>query len=61
MDNVKTDSYYIQKIRKDLEFIIEHMRNVDIVHDYGNVDLNVVYETLQNDIPELLELLTEKQ
>ena len=30
MDNVKTDSYYIEKIRKDLEFIVEHMRNVDI-------------------------------
>lgn len=107
MDNVKTDSYYIEKIRKDLEFIVEHMRNVDmeelnadevlldsmlfrmiqisanakkltdeyrlnrgdvpwgamfglrnrIVHDYGNVDLKVVYETLKYDIPELLELL----
>ena len=111
MDNIKTDGYYIQKIRKDLEFIIEHMKNVDIeelnlnevlldsmlfrmiqlsenakklsddykrmhgevpwnamyglrnriVHDYGNVDLKVVYETLRNDIPELLELLAEKQ
>lgn len=30
-----------------------------IVHDYGNVDLNVVYETLKNDIPELLEILSE--
>ena len=30
MDNVKTDSYYIEKIRKDLEFIANHMRNVDI-------------------------------
>ena len=30
MDNVKTDSYYIEKIRKDLEFIVDHMRNVDI-------------------------------
>ena len=29
-----------------------------IVHDYGNVDLNVVYETLTNDIPELLEILS---
>lgn len=107
MDNVKTDSYYIQKIRKDLEFIVDHMRNVDIeelnanevlldsmlfrmiqlsenakklsdeyklmngdvpwnavygfrnriVHDYGNVDLKVVYETLKNDIPELLKML----
>ena len=30
MDNIKTDSYYIQKIQNDLEFIVEHMRNVDI-------------------------------
>ena len=30
MDNVKTDSYYIEKIRTDLEFIVDHMRNVDI-------------------------------
>lgn len=30
MDNVKTDHYYIQKIRKDLEFIVKHMRDVDI-------------------------------
>ena len=29
-----------------------------IVHDYGNVDLNIVYETLKNDIPDLLELLS---
>lgn len=28
-----------------------------IVHDYGNVDLNIVYSTLTEDIPELLELL----
>lgn len=30
-----------------------------IVHDYRNVDLNIVYETLKNDIPSLLELLSE--
>ncbi|MBO4987690.1 MAG: DUF86 domain-containing protein [Lachnospiraceae bacterium] len=109
MDNVKTDSYYLEKIRKDLEFIVKHMRNVDIeelnanevlldsmmfrmiqisanakrlteeyrlthgdipwsaifglrnriVHEYGNVDLNVVYETMKYDVPELLELLEE--
>ena len=29
MDNIKNDAYYIQKIRKDLEFIVAHMRNVD--------------------------------
>ena len=109
MDNLKNDFYYIQKIQKDLEFIVLHMRDVDIeelknnevlmdsmlfrmiqisenakklsdgykakksdipwnalsglrnriVHDYGNVDLHVVYETLKNDIPDLLELLAE--
>lgn len=107
MDNVKNDNYYIRKIKKDLEFIILHMRDVDIeelnanevlldsmlfrmiqisenarklsddfkqerndipwialygmrnrlVHDYGHVDLTIVYETLKNDIPEVLELL----
>lgn len=31
-----------------------------IVHDYGNVDLNIVYETLKRDIPDLLELLTRE-
>lgn len=31
-----------------------------IVHDYGYVDLNIVYETLKNDIPELLELLSDE-
>lgn len=109
MDNVKADRYYIQKLRKDLDFIARHMQNVDleelsaneilldsmlfrmiqisenakrlsdeykklhsdipwnalyglrnrIVHDYGNVDLYVVYETLKNDIPGLIELLEE--
>ena len=28
-----------------------------IVHDYGNVDLNVDFETLKPDIPELLEII----
>ena len=31
-----------------------------IVHDYGNVDLNVVFETLKIDIPQLLEMILEK-
>jgi uncharacterized protein with HEPN domain len=31
-----------------------------IVHDYGNVDLNIVYETLKYDIPDLLEQLSEE-
>ena len=32
-----------------------------IVHDYGSVDLSIVYETLKNDIPELLEQLCESK
>lgn len=107
MDNIKDDNYYIQKLRKDIEFIVVHMQDVDleelnanevlldsmlfrmiqlsenakklsekyrqehnnvpwnsiyglrnrIVHDYGNVDLEVVYETLKKDIPELMEMI----
>lgn len=110
MDNVKGDSYYVQKIVKDLTFVMSQMQNVDIdelkeneilldsmlfrmiqisenskkisekyknqhadipwnavygfrnriVHDYGNVDLNIVYETLKNDIPDLFELLSKE-
>lgn len=109
MDNVKNDNYYLKKIHEDLEFIVLHMRNVDIeelhdneilldsmlfrmiqlsenakkltddykikhgeipwnamygllnriVHDYGSVDLKVVFETLKYDIPELLSMLSE--
>lgn len=32
-----------------------------IVHDYGNVDLNIVFETLKYDIPKLLERLTNNK
>ena len=28
-----------------------------IVHDYGNVDLDIFYSTLKDDIPELLEMI----
>lgn len=29
------------------------------IHDYGNVDLDVVFETLKNDIPELLKSMSD--
>lgn len=107
MDNTKNDNYYLDKIRKNIEFIVVHMKDVDlqelnenevlldsmlfrmiqisenakrlsekykeennnlpwneltglrnrIVHDYGNVDLNIVFETLKYDIPDLMEKL----
>ncbi|MCR5101391.1 MAG: DUF86 domain-containing protein [Butyrivibrio sp.] len=109
MDNIKNDHYYLGKIKNDLSFIVDHMRDVDlqelnenevlldsmlfrmiqisenakklsseyksskkelpwdemsglrnrIVHDYGNVDLNVVFETLKYDIPDLLKRIEE--
>ncbi|WP_442856337.1 HepT-like ribonuclease domain-containing protein [Butyrivibrio sp. WCE2006] len=109
MDNIKNDHYYLEKIKKDIAFIVTHMKDVDlqelnenevlldsmlfrmiqisenakklsaeykseksglpwdemsglrnrIVHDYGNVDLEIVYETLKYDIPELMEQLKE--
>ena len=107
MDNIKNDSYYVGRIKEDLEFIVNHTYNIDtkelndneilldsmlfrliqisenakrlsdeykethasvpwlaiyglrnrIVHDYGNVDLNIVYSTLKDDIPELLRII----
>ena len=109
MDNRKNDSYYLDKIRTDIAFIIAHVKDVDIkelhdneilldsmlfrmiqisenakrlsekykeeksnlpwnelaglrnrvVHDYGSVDLSIVFETLKYDIPELMEQLIE--
>lgn len=109
MDNLKGDTYYVQKIKQDLQFIIEHMKNVDkeelnaneilldsmlfrmiqisenakklsddykrdnsevpwnalyglrnrIVHDYGNFVIDIVYDTLKHDIPEMLRLIAE--
>ena len=50
MDNIKNDNYYLEKIKKDIAFIVIHMKNVD---------LNIVYETLKYDIPELMEQLRE--
>ncbi len=37
---------------------IKGMRN-KIVHEYGHIDLAVVYNTITKDIPELLQLLRE--
>ena len=109
MDNPKNDKYYSDKVRKDLEFIANHMSGVDIgsfnedevlqdsmmfrlvqisenakklsdvykaehseipwndiyglrnriVHEYGNVDLRIVYDTLKYDIPDVLNRLTK--
>ena len=33
---------------------IKGLRN-RIVHEYGNVDMSVVYDTIKNDLPQLLD------
>ncbi len=109
MDNVKNDQYYLEKIKTDLMFIMDHtagktkeeieadellidsimfriiqisenngklsdefkaahkdvpwlaikgMRN-RIVHDYGYVDLTIVYDTVIHGITEMYEKLNE--
>ena len=30
MDNVKNDAYYVKRLKQDLEFVVTHMKNVDI-------------------------------
>lgn len=107
MQNPKNDQYYLSKLKKDLGFILDHMKGMSeedfgdneilqdsmmfrliqisenaaklskefkeraadipwgdiyglrnrIVHDYGKVDLHIVYVTLARDIPELSALL----
>ncbi len=37
---------------------LKGMRN-RIVHEYGNVDLEVIYETVISDIPRLLKTLSD--
>lgn len=64
----KTDEYFVDKIRTDLQFIIDHTRgleqkefeNDEVLVDsvmYGNVDLSVIYYTVKDDIPTLLDVL----
>lgn len=107
MDNVKNDIYYIEKMLKDIRFIVEKTKGVSlyalkenevlcdsvlfrliqisensvkltpafkethreipwqaikgmrnrIVHEYGDVDLEIVYQTVTEDIPEIGKLL----
>ena len=107
MNRIKDDAYYLEKILKDIDFILVHMENVSknqlqenevlldsmqfrliqisenasklssnykqrhteidwheiyglrnwLVHDYGNVDYEIVFSTLVKDIKPLKERL----
>ena len=58
-ENAKKLSAEYKNVKSELPWDeMSGLRN-RIVHDYGNVDLDIVYETLKYDIPELLEQLRE--
>lgn len=63
MDNQKADDYYLRKIVTDLKFILAHTEGLRnrIVHEYGKVDLSIVHDTVQKDIPELLRTLEQAE
>ena len=53
-ENAKKLSDEIKETNRDVPWrALAGFRN-RIVHDYGNVDLNIVYETLKNNIPSIV-------
>ena len=57
-ENAKHLSEDVKEKNGDIPWMdIYGLRN-RIVHDYGNVDYGVVYDTLKYDIPEVAELMT---
>ncbi|MBR5732636.1 MAG: DUF86 domain-containing protein [Lachnospiraceae bacterium] len=58
-ENAKRLSEEFKAVRKDIPWkAICGLRN-RIVHDYGNVDIDIIYSTLKDDIPELLKAISE--
>ncbi|SFT52152.1 Uncharacterized conserved protein, contains HEPN domain [Lachnospiraceae bacterium XBD2001] len=56
-ENAKHLSEEYRRSRPSIPWMaISGLRN-RIVHDYGHVELGIVYETLKNDIPELLSVI----
>ena len=55
MDNLKTNALKAQNPAIPWR-AMKGLRN-RIVHEYGNVDLTIVYETVMHDIPALLHSL----
>ena len=58
-ENAKRLSEEYKQERKRIPWNAIYGLSNRIVHDYGNVDLDVVFETLKNDIPELLKSMSD--
>ena len=49
MDNIKDDRYYIDKMVKDTQFIIDHMQGITIEADNGTLKItNLDHMNYQN-------------
>ena len=51
MDNIKNDSYYVNKIVADLSFVLAHTKDMSS-EDFGNNE--VLLDSVMFDLPELM-------
>ncbi len=54
-ENAKRISQIFKDAHEDIPWTALYGLRNRIVHDYGNVDLEIVYSTLKDDLPELLD------
>ncbi len=59
-ENSRKLSESFQKAHPSIPWIAIYGLRNRIVHDYGRINLNIIYGTLKNDIPELFKLLSEE-
>jgi uncharacterized protein with HEPN domain len=60
-ENAKKLSDTYKVVHKDIPWTAIYGLRNRIVHDYGNVDLSIVYSTLKDDIPQIIELISEDE
>ena len=56
-ENAKKISQKFKDNRQDIPWTALYGLRNRIVHDYGNVDLEIIYTTLKDDLPELLAMM----
>ena len=56
-ENAKKISQKFKDKRPDIPWTALYGLRNRIVHDYGSVDLEIVYTTLKDDLPELLKMM----
>ena len=56
-ENAKKVSAEFKALHSDIPWVDVYGLRNRIVHEYGNVDMSIVYDTLVNDIPDFLRKL----